>query len=114
MISSPGGAFLDLTSGLNKVVRWDVRAPDDERFSFDKFAAHPFFKEVNEWLVARAGITPGSDVVDLGCGPGAVTELILTWMGVPPQGRVFAIDPSPSALVHAAERVQSAKRPDWA
>jgi len=83
-------------------------AADDERFSFDKFAAHPFFKEVNEWLVARAGITPGSDVVDLGCGPGAVTELILTWMGVPPQGRVFAIDPSPSALAQAAHRVQSA------
>ena len=85
----------------------DVGA-DDERFSFAKFAAHPFFKEVNEWLVARAGITPGSDVVDLGCGPGAVTELILTWMGVPPQGRVFAIDPSPSALGQAAHRVQSA------
>ena len=83
-------------------------AAEDERFSFAKFAAHPFFKEVNEWLVARAGITPGSDVVDLGCGPGAVTELILKWMGIPPQGRVFAIDPSPSALVQAAQRVQSA------
>lgn len=81
---------------------------DDERFSFARFAAHPFFREVNEWLVARAGITPGSDVVDLGCGPGAVTELILKWMGVPPRGRVFAIDPSPSALVQAAQRVQSA------
>lgn len=84
----------------------DVLA-DDERFSFAKFAAHPFFQEVNEWLVARAGITPGSDVVDLGCGPGAVTELILKRMGVPPRGRVFAIDPSPTALVQAAQRVQS-------
>lgn len=85
----------------------DVGA-DDERFSFARFAAHPFFKEVNEWLVAHAGITPGSDVVDLGCGPGGITELILQWMGNPPQGRVFAIDPSPSALVLAAQRVQSA------
>jgi ubiquinone/menaquinone biosynthesis C-methylase UbiE len=81
---------------------------DDERFSFTKFAAHPFFKEVNEWLVGRAGITPGSDVVDLGCGPGAVTELILKRMGSPPEGRVFAIDPSPSALLQAAQCVQSA------
>lgn len=47
-------------------------------------------------------------MVDLGCGPGAVTELILTWMGIPPRGRVFAIDPSPSALDQAARRVQSA------
>lgn len=81
---------------------------DDERFSFTKFAAHPFFKEVNEWLVARAGIRPGSDVVDLGCGPGAITELVLKRMGAPPRGRVFAIDPSSSALVQAAQRVQSA------
>ena len=83
-------------------------AAEDERFSFAKFAAHPFLHEVNEWLVARAGITTGSDVVDLGCGPGGVTELILKGMGVPPQGRVFAIDPSPSALVQTAQRVQSA------
>jgi len=85
----------------------DVDA-EDERFSFAKFAAHPFFQEVNAWLVARAGIAPGSDVVDLGCGPGAVTELILKWMGAPPRGRVFAIDPSPSALVQATQRIQSA------
>ncbi len=81
---------------------------DDARFSFAKFAAHPFFKEVNTWLVGHAGIRPGSDVVDLGCGPGAVTELILQRMGVPPLGHVFAIDPSASALVQAAQRIQSA------
>jgi ubiquinone/menaquinone biosynthesis C-methylase UbiE len=80
----------------------------EERFSFAKFAAHPFFREVNAWLVARAGIHPGADVVDLGCGPGAVTELILQSMGRPPLGRVFAVDPSGSALVQAAQRLQSA------
>ena len=84
-----------------------VGGVDDERFSFAKFATHPFLREVNEWLVARAGITPGSKVVDLGCGPGAVTELILTSMGVPPQGRVFAIDPSLPAMAQAAQRVRS-------
>ncbi len=81
---------------------------EGERFSFAKFAAHPFFREVNAWLVARAGIRPGSDVVDLGCGPGAITELILQRMGLPPLGRVFAIDPSESALLLAAQRIQSA------
>lgn len=81
---------------------------DDARFSFAKFASHPFFREVNTWLVAHAGIKPGSDVVDLGCGPGAVTELIVQRMGVPPLGQVFAIDPSASALVQAAQRIQSA------
>jgi ubiquinone/menaquinone biosynthesis C-methylase UbiE len=83
-------------------------ATDEDRFSFAKFASHPFFKEVNTWLIARAGIKPGLDVVDLGCGPGAVTELILQRMGLPPLGRVFAIDPSASALVQAAQRIRSA------
>jgi len=80
----------------------------DDRFSFAKFAAHPFFREVNAWLVAHAGIRPGSLVVDLGCGPGVVTELILPWMGIPPLGRVFAIDPSAPALRLAAQRIRSA------
>ncbi len=80
----------------------------ESRFSFAKFAAHPFFREINAWLVARTGIGPGSDVVDLGCGPGAVTELILQRMGVPPSGHVFAIDPSRAALAQAAARIQSA------
>jgi ubiquinone/menaquinone biosynthesis C-methylase UbiE len=80
----------------------------EERFSFSKFAAHPFFREVNEWLVSHAAIKPGAAVVDLGCGPGAVTEIILKWMGAPPSGHVFAIDPSSSALVQAAQRIQSA------
>jgi ubiquinone/menaquinone biosynthesis C-methylase UbiE len=80
----------------------------EDRFSFSKFASHRFFEEVNAWLVARANIRPGLDVVDLGCGPGAVTELILQRMGVPPRGRVFAIDPSVSALMQAAQRIRSA------
>jgi len=80
----------------------------DTRFSFAKFAAQPFFKDVNAWPVARAGIRPGTDVLDLGCGPGAVTELILQRMGRPPLGRVFAVDPSASALIQAAQRLQSA------
>ncbi len=80
---------------------------DDSRFSFSKFASHGFFSEVNTWLVSHAGIRPGIEVVDLGCGPGAVTELILQRMGIPPLGQIFAIDPSASALVQAAQRIQS-------
>src|SRR2546422_4080640 len=50
---------------------------EDERFSFARFAGHPFFKQVNAWLVSHSQIDADSAVVDLACGPGAVTELIL-------------------------------------
>ncbi|MGH7430112.1 MAG: class I SAM-dependent methyltransferase, partial [Candidatus Methylomirabilaceae bacterium] len=93
---------------MGVLVPADQDGADESRFSFAKFAAHPFFRDVNAWLVGHAGIKPGSDVVDLGCGPGATTELILQRMGVPPIGHIFAIDPSASALVQAAQRIQSA------
>lgn len=81
---------------------------EEERFSFERFARHPFFKEVNAWLVAHAGIRTNSSVVDLGCGPGAVTELILKRLNEHEPGAcVYAVDPSPSALLLARERIRS-------
>ncbi len=79
-----------------------------ERFSFARFARHHFFTQANAWLVAHAGIRPSSAVVDLACGPGAVTELILQEMNeADPGGCVYAVDPSPSALELARQRIRS-------
>src|SRR6266508_3027867 len=75
---------------------------ESERFSFEAFTRHPFFTEVNRWIVERV-ICPGRRrIVDLGCGPGAVTRLILERLGrEAPNAEVIGIDPSPSALVRA-------------
>src|SRR6266542_6318885 len=75
---------------------------ESERFSFAAFTRHPFFTEVNRWIVERV-ICPGRRrIVDLGCGPGAVTRLILERLGrEAPNAEVIGIDPSPSALVRA-------------
>jgi len=54
-------------------------------------------------------ICPGRQViVDLGCGPGAVTQLILEHVsGSEPQPRVIGVDPSPSAIAKARAAISS-------
>jgi ubiquinone/menaquinone biosynthesis C-methylase UbiE len=81
---------------------------DERTFGFEKFTSHPFFREVNRWLVQHVGIRPGDTVVDLGCGPGAVTELILEHVDPDRGAVVYAVDPSRSALEVARQRVRSA------
>ena len=60
-------------------------------------------------------ICPGRQViVDLGCGPGAVTELILERVrDQQPPPRVIGVDPSPSALAkaRASDSDSSARSP---
>src|SRR3989441_12593845 len=80
---------------------------DAERFSFEAFTRHPFFTEVNRWIVERV-ICPGRrKIVDLGCGPGAVTKLILERLGDARTAEGIGIDPSPSALTKARAAIHS-------
>lgn len=81
---------------------------EGERFSFERFASHPFFKQVNAWLVSHSDIAAHAAVVDLACGPGAVTELILRELDDSlPGACVYAIDPSLPALERARQRIRS-------
>src|SRR2546422_3568377 len=81
---------------------------DAERFSFEAFTRHPFFTEVTRWIVERV-IGPGRrKIVALGCGPGAVTKLILERLGGDAGTvEVIGIDPSPSALSKARAAIHS-------
>src|SRR5207237_9498898 len=80
---------------------------ESERFSFEAFTRHPFFTEVNRWIVERV-ICPGRrKIVDLGCGPGAVTTLILERLDDGRKAMVMGIDPSPSALAKARGAIPS-------
>lgn len=83
-------------------------AADDERFSFTPFTRHPFFTQVNRWIIEKV-ITPGRQIiVDLGCGPGAVTKLILERIsGAEPPPHVIGVDPSPSAIARARACISS-------
>jgi ubiquinone/menaquinone biosynthesis C-methylase UbiE len=79
---------------------------DADRFGFSRFASHPFFEEVNRWLVDHVA-SLGSRFVDLACGPGAVTELIVQRMRERSRGLVYAVDPSLAELDRARRRITS-------
>ena len=81
---------------------------DDEKYSFTPFTRHPFFTQVNNWIIDKV-ICPGRQViVDLGCGPGAVTQLILEHVrGTEPPPRGIGVDPSPSAIAKARAAISS-------
>lgn len=70
-------------------------------FSFEPFARHEFYKDVNRKLVNRIGLRPGDHVVDLACGTGAVTRLIMELVGKKPGAKIIGIDMSPQSLEEA-------------
>src|SRR5258708_29323850 len=98
--------------GVRCKYRWErgVRLPEeggDGRFSFEGFTPHRFSTDVNRWIVERV-ICPGRrKIVDLGCGPGAVTKLILERLDDARNAEVIGIDPSPSALSRARAAIHS-------
>jgi ubiquinone/menaquinone biosynthesis C-methylase UbiE len=80
--------------------------PEEDRFGFWRFARHPFFTDVNRWLVDRVAAL-GPRIVDLACGPGAITELLLARMREHTRGIIYAVDPSLVELDRARRRVAS-------
>lgn len=80
----------------------------EEGFSFTTFAKTPFYQEVNKDLVELSQLQPGQKVVDLACGTGAVTKLILERLRGARESLVIGVDLSSTALKQAREELQSA------
>jgi len=83
-----------------------IETEETNQFTFEPFAAHAFYTEVNQSLVRQALATfktrPADKlltIVDMACGTGAVTRLIaeeLKSQGL--QARIIGVDPSAEAL----------------
>ena len=78
-------------------------------YSFKAFSQHAFYRQVNRWLVDRAGLERGWTVVDVACGSGAVTELILEQIKGARDAVVIALDMSAAALRDAQEKLAGAQ-----
>ncbi|MBI2164971.1 MAG: methyltransferase domain-containing protein [Chloroflexi bacterium] len=83
--------------------------PLDQDFSFRSFAQHTFYGKVNLDLLEQAGIGPGQRVVELACGTGAVTRLILERLRGAKESLVIAIDHSALAIKQAMEELKNVR-----
>jgi len=88
-----------------------IETEETNRFTFEQFAAHAFYTEVNRALVRQALVhlntKPSNEtltIVDMACGTGAVTRLIaeeIVHQGQRAKIRLIGVDPSAEALRRA-------------
>src|SRR5690349_16031505 len=91
-----------------------IETDETNKFTFEAFASHKFYTDVNRSLVrkALASITkhPASTqlkIVDMACGTGAVTRLIAEELSSMEQrANIIGIDPSTEALRHAQKGME--------
>ncbi len=91
-----------------KDIACDVQMSSDE-YSFKAFSEHGFYRRANLALLDRADLKRGWTVVDVACGSGASTELILDRIRGARDARVIGVDMSATALREAAEKVAGAR-----
>nr|BBH91354.1 hypothetical protein KTC_61050 [Thermosporothrix sp. COM3] len=88
-----------------------IETEETNKFTFEPFAAHPFYTEVNRALVKQALAKLASypqdkniTIVDIACGTGAISRLIIEEMqrlGRLSQLQLIGVDPSAEALRRA-------------
>lgn len=78
-------------------------------FDFDSFSDLDFYKTVNSNLLDLAEINTSTKILDLGCGNGGITELILTKVKDVSKIVVYAVDSSSSAISLALKRFADRK-----
>ena len=80
-----------------------------DEFNFAKFANNPFFRRQNAHLIEMAGVGPGQRIVDLACGTGGVTKLIVERLKGARHSAIIAIDHSAAALRQAMEDLKDVR-----
>ncbi len=78
-------------------------------FGFKKFSDQNFYRVINKRIVDMAEIGPGQRIIDLACGTGVVTRLILDRLRGARDSVVIGIDHSATALRQAMQDLGNAR-----
>ncbi|MBI4337107.1 MAG: class I SAM-dependent methyltransferase [Chloroflexi bacterium] len=78
-------------------------------FSFKWFAEQPFYRAVNAQLLDLASLQPGQRILEVACGTGAVTRMILDKLRGARDSLVIGLDMSGAALKEAMEQLGTAR-----
>lgn len=80
-----------------------------EKFGFAEFANNPFYRTQNARLIDMAGVGSGQRIIDLACGTGGVTKLIVERLLGARDSMIIGIDHSAAALKQAMEELKDAR-----
>ena len=79
------------------------------QYDFSSFSELDFYKKVNTRLIELAEVDKLAKIIELGCGTGGVTELILDRVNSAKNTVIYAIDSSASAISSSLSRLESRK-----
>jgi len=75
-----------------------------KKFNFDSFSNLDFYRNVNSQLLDLADIDKSKKIVDLGCGNGGITEMILNKVSDVSKVVIYAVDSSSTMISLALKR----------
>ncbi len=76
-----------------------------EEYSFTSFSSLSFYTKINERLLDLAEVGKHRKIVDLGCGTGGITKLILERLQSAKDTVIYAVDHSTTALKVATDEI---------
>lgn len=87
---------------------YDIERMNDPAYQTERLRLQAgSIRAMEAGILRQAGIKPGHDVLEIGCGPGFVTDLLAD---LAPEGGVHAVEPSSSLLAQVEGNVKHPPR----
>ena len=82
---------------------------ESREYTFAKFSGNAFYGQINARLVDMADVGSGQRIIDLACGTGSATQLIVERLRGARDSVIIAIDHSATALRQAMDDLKDAR-----